>query len=77
MKTKFYVFWTQTCRNWTELFTCTFYFSQVEHALKFANPAEENGGNNGASRTQSTTKNANNFVRSLHLLEPDIVGFCE
>ena len=29
----FYVFWTQTCRNWTKLFTWTCYFSQVSHAL--------------------------------------------
>ena len=34
LKTKFDIFWTLTCRNWTQLFTCTFYFSQVSHALK-------------------------------------------
>ena len=34
LKTKFYVFWTQTCRNWAELFTRTCNFSQVSRALK-------------------------------------------
>ena len=31
LKTKFYGFWTQTCRNWTKLFTWICYFSQVSH----------------------------------------------
>ena len=34
LKTKFYIFWIQTCRKWTKLFTWTFYFSQVSYALK-------------------------------------------
>ena len=34
LKTTFYVFWTQTCRNWTKLFISTCYFSQVSHAVK-------------------------------------------
>ena len=34
LRTKFYVFWTQTCRNWTKLFTWTWHFPQVSHSLK-------------------------------------------
>ena len=34
--TRLYLFWTQTCRNWTKLFIRIFYFSQVSHVLKEA-----------------------------------------
>ena len=34
LQTAFYVFCTQTCRNWTKSFTWTCYFSQVSHGLK-------------------------------------------
>ena len=37
-KTKFYVFWTQTCRNWTKLLTLSYYFSHVTHGLKVVVP---------------------------------------
>ena len=33
LKTKFYLLWTQTSRNWIKLFTWTCYFSQISHAL--------------------------------------------
>ena len=33
LQTKLNVFQTKTCRNWTQLFTWTCYFSQVSHAL--------------------------------------------
>ena len=36
-KTKFDVFWTQTCRNWSKLITWTWYIPQVSHALKWFN----------------------------------------
>ena len=35
LETKFYLLWTETCRNWYKLFTRTCYFSQVSHALNF------------------------------------------
>ena len=40
LKTKFYIFWTQTCRNWTKLFTWTNYISKVSHALKTTHATE-------------------------------------
>ena len=33
LKKTFYVFWAQICRNWTKLFTWTYCFSQISHAL--------------------------------------------
>ena len=35
LKTRFCVFWTQICRNWTKFLTWTCYFSQVSHALNW------------------------------------------
>ena len=31
LKTELNIFWTQTCRNWTKLFTWTCYSSQISH----------------------------------------------
>ena len=35
LKRKFYIFWSQTCRNSTKLFKWTCYFSFVPHVFKF------------------------------------------
>ena len=37
-ETKFYVFCTQTCRNWNQLFIWNSKFLQVSHALKLVDP---------------------------------------